>query len=76
MRKRMAYHLMPGIGQIAWGDVIRALDDIGYEHSFTFEAHNAVRGVPEACRDAAARLLHDVGVALVNTSKNGKVFDN
>lgn len=69
-------HIMPGIGKIAWGDVIRALDDIGYAHSFTFEAHNAVRGVPDMCRDAAARLLHDVGVALVNTSKNGKVFDN
>ena len=69
-------HLMPGHGIIKWDEVIRALDDIGYEHSFTFEAHNAVRGVPEALKDAAARLLHDVGVALVNTSKNGKVFDN
>ena len=69
-------HIMPGHGTIQWGDVIRALDDIGYEHSFTFEAHNAVRRVPSACKDAAARLLHDVGVALVNTSKNGKAFDN
>lgn len=69
-------HIMPGSGTIVWDDVIRALDDIGYEHSFTFEAHNAVRRVPSACKDAAARLLHDVGVTLVNTSKNGKVFDN
>ena len=69
-------HIMPGSGTIVWDDVIRALDDIGYEHSFTFEAHNAVRRVPHACKEAAARLLHDVGVALVNTSKNGKVFDN
>ena len=69
-------HFMPGMGNVRWDDVIRALDDLGYEHSFTFEAHNAVRGVPEPLWDAAARLLHDVGVALVNTSKNGKVFDN
>ena len=40
-------HIMPGIGKIKWDDVIRALDDIGYEYSFTFEAHHAVRGVPE-----------------------------
>ena len=69
-------HIMPGGGTIAWDDVIRALDDIGYQHSFTFEAHHAVIRVRPECKDAAARLLHDVGVALVNTSKNGKVFDN
>ncbi|MBO7761941.1 MAG: sugar phosphate isomerase/epimerase [Clostridia bacterium] len=69
-------HLMPGHGNIKWDDVIRALDDIGYEHSFTFEAHNAIRGVPEPLKDTAARLLHDVGVELVNRSKNGKVFNN
>ena len=71
----MAYHLMPGHGNSKWDDVIRALDDIGYAHSFTFEAHNAIRGVPEALKDAAARLLHDVGVELVERSKNGKTFD-
>jgi hypothetical protein len=32
--------------------------------------------MPEALKDAAARLLHDVGVTLVNKSKNGKVFHN
>ena len=69
-------HIMPYIGTINWDDVIRALDDIGYEYSFTYEAHRAVRAVPEECKDAAARLLHDVGVTLVNKSKNGKVFDN
>ena len=69
-------HIMPGIGTICWSDVIRALDDIGYEHSFTFEAHHAaIRLMPE-CKDAAVRLLHDVGVALVNTSKNGRVYEN
>ena len=69
-------HVMPGIGTINWDDVIRALDDIGYEHSFTFEAHKAVRGVPEEHKDAAARLLHDVGVALVSKSKNGRRYEN
>lgn len=69
-------HIMPGTGTINWDDVIRALDDIGYEYSFTFEAHRAVVGVPEECKDAAAKLLHDVGVSLVNKSKNGKVFNN
>lgn len=69
-------HIMPGIGQISWDDVIRALDDIGYQHSFTFEAHGAVRGVPLECKDAATRLLHDVGVAIVNKSRNGRTYEN
>ena len=38
--------------------------------------YHAIRGVPEPIKDTAARLLHDVGVTLVNKSKNGKVFDN
>jgi sugar phosphate isomerase/epimerase len=69
-------HIVPGGGTIAWDDVIRALDDIGYEHSFTFEAHHTVMRFPNECKDAAARFLHDVGVALVNTSKNGRVYEN
>jgi sugar phosphate isomerase/epimerase len=69
-------HIMPGTGSINWDDVIRALDDIGYAHSFTFEAHGAIRGVPEELKNTAVKLLHDVGVALVNKSKNGKVFNN
>ena len=30
----------------------------------------------DALKDAAARLLHDVGIMLVNKSKNGKVLNN
>ena len=69
-------HVTPGFGTIVWDDVLQALDDIGYRHSFTFEAHHAVLRVPAACKDAAARLLHDVGVALVEKSKNGRVYEN
>ena len=69
-------HIVPGGGTIAWDDVIRALDDIGYAYSFTFEAHHTVMRFPNECKDAAARFLHDVGVALVNTSKNGRVYEN
>ena len=69
-------HVTPGSGTICWDDVIRALDDIGYNHSFTFEAHHAVLRVPRECKDASAKLLHDIGVALVNKSKNGRVYEN
>ena len=69
-------HVMPGIGTVRWDDVIRALDDIGYAHSFTFEAHHAARRVVPECKDAAVRLLHDVGVALVSRSTNGRVYEN
>ena len=43
---------------------MRALDEIGYEHSFTFEAHNAARGLPEPLKDEGARLLYRMGEAL------------
>lgn len=69
-------HMMPYTGTIQWDDVIRALDDIGYEHSFTFEAHVAGVNLPVECKDAAVRLLHDVGLFLVSKSKNGKHFNN
>ena len=69
-------HIMPGIGTIRWDEVIRALDDIGYAYSFTYEAHHAVCRLRPESKDAAARLLHDVGVALVNTSKNGRTYKN
>ena len=69
-------HVMPGIGTIRWDEVIRALDDIGYAHSFTYEAHHAVCRLRPEAKDAAARLLHDVGVGLVNTSKNGRIYEN
>ena len=69
-------HIMPGTGTINWDDVIRALDDIGYEYSFTLEAHRATRGVPAELKDNAVKLLHDVAVAIANRSKNGRVYDN
>ena len=69
-------HIMPGTGTINWDDVIIALDDIGYEHSFTLEAHRATKGVPAELKDRAVKLLHDVAVSIANRSKNGRVYDN
>lgn len=69
-------HIMPGTGTINWDDVIRALDDIGYEHSFTLEAHRATNGVPEELKDRAVKLLHDVTVSIANRSKNKREYNN
>lgn len=61
-------HVAPFEGKIDWGSVMRALRDIGYEHSFTYEAHNAVRRIP-ACMpqvvDQKIRYMHELGEALV-----------
>ena len=59
-------HLEPFAGTVNWNDVMRALRDIGYEHSFTFEAHNAVVHLPEALKNRKIALLHDIGEALVH----------
>ncbi len=58
-------HIPPFYGTIDWPDVMRALAEIQYAHSFTFESHNATRRLPDALRDEAARLLHRTGEALV-----------
>ena len=63
-------HIPPFQGIIDWDAVTRALHDIGYEHSFTFEAHNTVYrlrafGVAESVTDDAIRLLHRIGEELV-----------
>ena len=60
-------HIPPFYGSIDWADVMRALDEIGYEHSFTFEAHNAARGLPEPLKDEGARLLYRMGEALTGS---------
>ena len=57
-------HIAPFDGTINWDDVMRALRDIGYEHSFTFEAHNALRRVPESLVDDRIRYLHKLGETL------------
>lgn len=51
---------------INWEAVMRALRDIGYEHSFTFEAHNAVRRLPECMVDEKIRCIHRIGEILVS----------
>ena len=56
-------------GSVDWNAFTRALHDIGYNHSFTFEAHNTVYrlrafGVPEEVTDEAIRLLHRIGEEL------------
>ena len=58
-------HIAPFEGVINWNDVMRALRDIGYEHSFTFEAHNATRRVPESLADQKIAYLKRLGDTLV-----------
>ena len=67
-------HITPFFGTIDWPNVIRALDDISYEHSFTFEAHNCIHrmldsGCTGNCIDLTIQLLHAVGQQLVGMSR-------
>jgi len=59
-------HIAPFDGIINWDDVMRALRDVGYEHSFTFEAHNAVRRLPESLADEKIAYMKRLGDTLVS----------
>ena len=64
-------HIAPFEGTVNWRDVMRALRDIGYEHSFTYEAHNAIRKYPEHLKDEKARLLYRIAETLVSWDGEG-----
>ena len=57
-------HTMPFVGSIDWFPLVRALNEIGYDGDFTFESHNFIHNMPEACRAEALRLMYRVGVTL------------
>lgn len=53
---------------------MRALDEIDYKHSFTFEAHFTVSrmnryGLDEAVTDTAIHLLWQIGDAIVHLDR-------
>ena len=58
-------HLLPFHGTIAWGPLMEALREIGYEGDFTFEAHNSIRILPDDLRDAALALALRIGEYLL-----------
>ncbi len=69
-------HLAPFEGIIDWGRVMQALCDIDYKHSFTFEAHNAVRRIPASrpdLIDEKIRYLHNLGEVLVSWDNGFKM---
>jgi len=61
-------HTMPFIGNIAWGPLVEALNEIDYDGDFTFESHMLIHKVPENCKADALRLTYRVGVALSGNS--------
>ncbi|MBR3503766.1 MAG: sugar phosphate isomerase/epimerase [Clostridia bacterium] len=58
-------HTMPFVGSIDWPPLIDALRETGYDGDLTFEAHNFVHKMPEACKAEALRLMYCVGTALI-----------
>jgi len=67
-------HIPPFMGTINWKGLMRGLDEIGYECSFTFEAHNTVSrmrqaGIDESVMDTAIHLLYQIGNAIVHMER-------
>lgn len=62
-------HIAPFDGYLNWDRVMRGLYDIGYNHSFTYEAHNAIVRIPKETRalaDKKLRYLYELGVMLTS----------
>ena len=57
-------HTMPFVGSIDWFPIAQALRETDYDGDFTFESHNFIRRMPEACKADALRLMYRVGVTL------------
>lgn len=67
-------HIPPFMGTIDWKGVMRALDEIGYEQSFTFEAHNSVyrirtAGLDDSIIDSSIALLWQIGDAIIHIER-------
>lgn len=63
-------HILPFNGNINWFDVMRALKDIDYQHSFTYEAHNAINRIPSFCNELVdEKLRYMYNLAKTLTSK-------
>lgn len=57
-------HVMPFMGDLPWGDLMRTLREIGYENSLTFEL---VYGrLPDRLTPSFLKLLYDTGLVLVD----------
>jgi sugar phosphate isomerase/epimerase len=54
-------HLLPYRGGIDWPVVMAALREIGYAGAFCYEAHNAIRVLPDELRDGALRHAAELG---------------
>ena len=62
-------HIAPFDGYINWDRVMRGLYDIGYKHSFTYEAHNAIIRIPRELPELAdkkLKYLYELGVKLTS----------
>jgi sugar phosphate isomerase/epimerase len=63
-------HYLPYHGVTDWDEIMHALRDIQYDGAFAFEAHRAIRSLPDELRDSALRHAALLGNYLL--SKTGE----
>lgn len=61
-------HIQPYMGTVDWDDVIKGLDEIGYEHYFTYEAHRAINSIPDDFMPETLMHLRKLGEMIVSKS--------
>ncbi len=59
-------HVAPFMGYINWKEIIKALREINYSGTFSFETHNHTRNLPDELIDDAVSLLYKIGEYIVN----------
>ena len=67
---RRDLHNIPFEGRLRWGEIMRALKEIGYTGDFTYETTTEfMRGAPDGFVQIGARYMADVGHYLIGMAE-------
>jgi sugar phosphate isomerase/epimerase len=65
-------HYLPYHGIIDWDSIMHALRDIRYREAFAFEAHRAIRSLPDELRDSALKHAALLGNYLLSKTEENE----
>lgn len=74
-RKLQDLHLLPGMGDIQWENVMPALKEIGYDGAFNFEVPQLTRDTPQALHPDLIAYAQKLGRYLLKTSESEAAWE-
>lgn len=66
-------HRLPMSGEIQWPQIMRALREISYQDSFSFETHNYMNFLPDSCIEPALCIAYLVGEHLMEFAEQEQI---